>query len=1230
MLQTTGGYGTTSNGIPADYEQIQVPRRTAPFWMENQYLWDMPDILRHGVLLHLTRSKPIQYLVPGSIANGKEIKPNDVKSMKYHAEDLHEGFSAKETCENAGKRLCYRSEICPNGRKTTPVGGERADYKMWIPVADAPYLWVCVGEYCKVPRGRNDMCSLNTETNIGPVFNGGDRDIANKELMCCNIKEPDEVVRFRILANTVIYLAVNPDDESDFIARKHHMWKQTNLTTNSTDPGRCHKNAAINQQDSTIVCDRAPMDQYAPHLYRWNTILTPKASEEFIEMFIPRPGPVAMFAACPDDVTGGGCVRGSAISIHNNVEIVMTDVVVENSVGEIGGAVVVEDSRVFLEHSILRNNHALSFGGGAFVSSSHESVTSILSLSQGSELVYNSANKDGGGVALAGGTMTNKISIYGADSLSDMISHNSAKQSGGNLATTGSTIAIVEQLSLTNGKAENKDGGSAYFGFQSNIHFKTILVENSYAKRRGGGIAINSDVGKSMLVTATTGSKFVMDETSVVQNYAQDGGGLSVTGLELTIQKKQICGDGSCDRSRDAAAASTSIIQFNRALRGAGIFVHQSDSKKTLLKNLLVDTNCASNDTNVLDGSVPCGPDMAIKDGYKGQGGGLYCLGGSCELTSSQFQKNRAERRGGGVVAAARAKIQLEVTQIVENIATYGGGIATDDFFGPCDVFDSSTSDDFTSIVSSNTAIECGGNIEIQGSLQPVYVKGYGADAASCMSANLKRMIISHGRAKHGGGICVPDCGARFEFLKIRNNHADYNGGGVYHTGHVVKMLSVELKNNVADSRGGGVYMEGKNSHVLGNPRFVGNRARVAGGGAAIMSARGIDRWFPTKNGGLSHKDYCKKICMSEQMGVLEKDYKEITKASQLKPLGCFFFPADGGRAASCTWNDKVYVHRFINQVTNPPSGSIRVSEVWEFEGAQLHEPSNLLFEMNQALRGGAVYVAGGEPSVSYASIVYNSAGRRVESGGTVLIENGRGGAVYADKINDQQNIICQTKIEDYKKTPYSFRIAYNNPNAVAERDYAEVDASLGAAAIRKKLLELSTIDDLEVTLEPAGRKTACSKAGDTRIVVVFNHTNQGGDLPLLNIIDSPSSTRTPETPVIVTKIQAGYGAPELSLIEANMVGNVALGEFGRGGGMYANDGVVKHKNSKVTENKAASGGGLYMGKSGLFQLIEVENCGTEEDQEPCSQELLIRSNEACRVRKCLTYFFAEYYFLLI
>ena len=57
----------------------------------------------------------------------------------------------------------------------------------------------------------------------------------------------------------------------------------------------------------------------------------------------------------------------------------------------------------------------------------------------------------------------------------------------------------------------------------------------------------------------------------------------------------------------------------------------------------------------------------------------------------------------------------------------------------------------------------------------------------------------------------------------------------MYHTGHVVKMLSVEFKNNHADLRGGGVYMEGQNSHILGNPRFIGNVARVAGGESFIF-----------------------------------------------------------------------------------------------------------------------------------------------------------------------------------------------------------------------------------------------------------------------------------------------------------------------------------------------------------------------------------------------------------
>ena len=217
---------------------------------------------------------------------------------------------------------------------------------------------------------------------------------------------------------------------------------------------------------------------------------------------------------------------------------------------------------------------------------------------------------------------------------------------------------------------------------------------------------------------------------------------------------------------------------------------------------------------------------------------------------------------------------------------------------------------------------------------------------------------------------------------------------------------------------------------------------------------------------------------------------------------------------------------------------------------------------------------------------------------------------MYADKINDQQSIVCQTKNDKYSTEPYAFRISFRGD----ANDYVDIDAADSAQFIRTKLRELATIDDVAVTLAPVGRVTACSKAGDTRIVVTFNHTNQGGDLPLLDVTKIPG-LRDIEV-LTIAKVQAGYGAPTMSLIDATMVGNVALGEFGRGGGMYANDGVVRHMNSRVTQNKAASGGGLFMGKAGLFELIELANCGVTDDPDspPCSSELLIQSNEACRV----------------
>jgi hypothetical protein len=1346
VLSTTGSFGTTNTlNTDPSYQALssfQIPRamnQQLATTSTDGYLWDMPDTLKNGVLIHISRSKPI----PREVTRTQ----SDMNSMRWHEDDDHKGLSARESCSKKGQRLCYRHEICPGGRNSQPYGGSRKDEdgrdsQIWAPVNDAPYHWVCIGSLCNAAN-QAEMCALNSEIDsIGRVSNNpSPRDIGMQELLCCDHDYDDEndvkgmknddIIKFRLLSNTVLYLSVDPIYEDVFNEKLKQnpkwKWKPTGLETNNTHANTCQwyaKNierlaAALNSGWSgseTFELDTGPIPgsficpdeyngkahdlreyiydatthqytattstdpaaqlsqrhifnvshQYAPKLYRWETVLTPKASDEYYEIVLPRPGAIGLFASCPDDNIGGGCIRGGALSVHNNVDLTLEDTVLEHNKGEVGGALVVEDGRLSMRHSIVRHNTVQSNGGGLYVSSRHSKVKTEIALSLGSQINFNIAMKDGGGIAVRGGVLlSTPLILSGTNKEIDILSNNIAKHSGGNIATVGKAVLQIKSLSLLQGEASTKDGGGAYLSFGTNAHLQsTILQHNSAKQGRGGGVALDSiaSISTELKSTGVLRSTLIMDGTIISHNQAREGGGISGYG------QSNICGT----RCSSDTELKTSKITMNRALKGAGIFVKQDDYLKktstgdtTLLRNMQIEYNCASNDTEILDGTKECGEENAppIKGGYRGQGGGLYCMGGQCQLTSSLLRHNRAEKRGGGITVALRALLSLATSQVIDNLAGNGGGIATDDFYGPCEVSDQGVAQGKEySKVDSNTAIECGGNIEIQGSLQPVYVKGYGTDAASCESANLKGMVISNGRAKNGAGICVPDCGARFEFLKIHHNHADYNGGGIYHTGHVVKMLSVEFKQNSADLRGGGIYMEGKNSHVLGNPRFIGNTARVAGGGAAIMSARGIDRWFPLKNGGLSFKEFCRKRC-EQDYDVNAKaptgvdDFTEIMEIDRYKKLGCIYYPKEKTKSErpECVFNDRLSVKCTLEIVydqdgapvlsngepvkearpygcgyevqhkrVKKPSGTTEIQEAWEFLGADLHEPSNLLFEMNMALRGGAVYVAGGNPSVSYANIWYNAAGRRTESAGSVLIENGRGGAVYADKINDQQSIKCQTAKDQYDSvTPYYFRIVFRNKNWQAENDYIDIDAATTAQEIRHELIKLKEIDDVDVQLTPAGRMTACSKAGDTRIVVTFNHTKQGGDLPLLQLI-RPNSGKTPETPenggdLTVVKNQAGYGAPRMLLIDSDMVGNVALGEFGRGGGMYANDGVVRHKNSKVVNNKAASGGGLYMGKSGLFELIELSDCVTEgepnDDNKPlCSKELLIQSNEACRV----------------
>jgi hypothetical protein len=78
--------------------------------------------------------------------------------------------------------------------------------QQWVPVGDAPYHWLCVGELCK-GKYHNNMCSLNSEiAALGPdsVNNNPPTEIANKELKCCAIQPQDQTLQYRVVANTVL------------------------------------------------------------------------------------------------------------------------------------------------------------------------------------------------------------------------------------------------------------------------------------------------------------------------------------------------------------------------------------------------------------------------------------------------------------------------------------------------------------------------------------------------------------------------------------------------------------------------------------------------------------------------------------------------------------------------------------------------------------------------------------------------------------------------------------------------------------------------------------------------------------------------------------------------------------------------------------------------------------------------------------------------------------------
>ncbi|HEY3393411.1 MAG TPA: choice-of-anchor Q domain-containing protein [Lacipirellulaceae bacterium] len=201
-------------------------------------------------------------------------------------------------------------------------------------------------------------------------------------------------------------------------------------------------------------------------------------------------------------------------------------------------------------------------------------------------------------------------------------------------------------------------------------------------------------------------------------------------------------------------------------------------------------------------------------------GGGISVRDRRLTVISSRITGNSAMGRNdyGGGILGINASISIVGSQISENMARYGGGVA---------VLLSHMLSIENSTVENNESIHDGGGIFSRG---PVTINA---------------SVIRNNRGENGGGLYVQPGGSTSSNSEISNssiigNQATRDGGGAYLV--TVNLLNTTFSSNVAGAAGGGLYalnLPTMGTHAfIKDSRFIENRAGTSGG--AIRTAANL------------------------------------------------------------------------------------------------------------------------------------------------------------------------------------------------------------------------------------------------------------------------------------------------------------------------------------------------------------------------------------------------------
>ncbi|HEX2128985.1 MAG TPA: CSLREA domain-containing protein, partial [Solirubrobacterales bacterium] len=246
-------------------------------------------------------------------------------------------------------------------------------------------------------------------------------------------------------------------------------------------------------------------------------------------------------------IDGNGELTGERVMRLDGGTIALSDLTVTDG-GDpastvFGAGISVGDTRATLTRVAVNGNHGQNFGGGVHVGSSGDLTATDgsisdnrLSQSFGSAL-YNDAGtvtlermSVTGNEALGFATIYNQLQDAEMVIRDSTVSDNSSEGFGGGLYNQIGAKLTVERSTISGNRAEFSGGG-----LYLQIDAITTVVNSTISGNRSGG----SGGGIFMQIDAET----EIDNTTITQNTAQDGGGIHVSGGDVSLTSSILAGN---------------------------------------------------------------------------------------------------------------------------------------------------------------------------------------------------------------------------------------------------------------------------------------------------------------------------------------------------------------------------------------------------------------------------------------------------------------------------------------------------------------------------------------------------------------------------------------------------------------------------------------------------------------------------------------------------------------